>query len=106
MLPNMIKYTHLAMILVLAACFYAHAGDLDDGIKIDEKIEKYDALERPGTNIQYIKRSAKAAAAAGNGNTYTGSGDIAVGSVINQPGAELRDVTIIFNGEDITTVSE
>jgi hypothetical protein len=102
----MIKYTHLAMVFVLAACFYAHAGDFDDGIKIDEKIEKYDALERPGTNIQYIKRSAKASAAASSSKTYTGSGDIAVGSVINQPGAELRDVTIIFNGEDITTVSE
>lgn len=106
MLPNMIKYTHLAMILVLAACCYAHAGDFDDGIKIDEKIEKYDTLDRPGVNIKYITRSAKAAAAAGSSTTYLGSGDIAVGSFINQPGAEAGDITIIFNGEDITSVSE
>lgn len=107
MQSNMIKYIHLAMIFVLAACVYAHAGDLDDDIKIDdEKIEKYDALDRPGFNIQYIKRSAKAAAAAGSSNTYTGSGDIAVGGFINKPGAEVGDVTIIFDGEDLTTVSE
>lgn len=107
MLPNMIKYTYLAMIFMLAACFYAQAGDFDDGIEIDEKIEKYDTLDHPGINIQYIKRSAKASAsAAGSSMTSTSSGDTAVGGFINKPGAEVGDVTIIFNGEDITTVSE
>ncbi|MGD9217226.1 MAG: hypothetical protein PVJ84_20615, partial [Desulfobacteraceae bacterium] len=103
--PNTIKHTCLTMVFLLAACFYAQAGDLDDGIKIDEKIEKYDTLDRPGINIQYIKRSAKASAASG-GITSTGSGDTAIGGFINKPGAEVGDVTIIFDGEDITTVSD
>ena len=93
------------MIILLAAYLNAYAGDFDDGIKIDEKIEKYDTLDRPGVNIQYVKRSAKASATGGS-MTSKGSGDTAVGGFINKPGAEVGDVTIIFNGEDITTVSE
>lgn len=105
MLSNLIKLTELAMIILLAAYLNAYAGDLDDGIKIDESIEKYDTIDRPGVNIQYIKRSAKAGAAAGS-DTTTGSGDISIGGFINKPGAKVDDVTIIFNGKDITTVSE
>jgi hypothetical protein len=105
MLPNMIKCTYLTMVFLLAACFYAHAGDLDDGIKIDEKIEKYDTLDRPGINIQFIKRSAKASATNGSIRS-SGSGDTAIGGFINKPGAKVGDVTIIFDGEDITTVND
>jgi hypothetical protein len=105
MLVNIIKHTHLVIIILLAACLNVYAGDLDDGIEIDDKIEKYDTLDRPGINIDYIKRSAKASAARG-GNSYIGSGDVAIGGFINQPGAEVGDVTIIFDGEDINAISE
>jgi len=105
MLSNIIKHTHWVIIILLAACLNAYAGDLDDGIEIDDKIEKYDTLDQPGINIGYIKRSAKASAA-GGGTAYTGSGDIAIGGFINQPGAEVGDVTIIFDGKDINAVSE
>ena len=42
MLSNIIKLIELSMIILLAAYLNAYAGDFDDGIKIDEKIEKYD----------------------------------------------------------------
>ncbi len=91
--------------ILLATCLNAYAGDLDDGIEADDKIEAWDTIDRPGINIQYIKRSAKASAAKG-GAYYYDNGNIAIGGFINQPGAEVGDVTIIFDGEDINAVSE
>ena len=90
--------------ILLATCLNAYAGDLDDGIEADDKIEAWDTIDRPGINIQYIKRSAMATAA--GGAYYYGKGDIAIGGFINQPGAEVGDVTIIFDGKDINAVSE
>jgi hypothetical protein len=109
MRSNIMKQTSLIIMLLLATCLNTHAGDLDDGIEADDKIEAWDTIDRPGINIQYIKRRAKAAAAAGSGSGgayYYGKGDIAIGSFINQPGAEVGDVTIIFDGSDINAVSE
>lgn len=106
MLKNIIKNTNLVIIIIAAACLNANAGDLDDDIKIDEKIDKYDKLDRPGINVQYIKRSAKASVAKGSSNSSKGSGDVAIGGFINKPGAEVGNVTIIFDGEDINAVSE
>lgn len=106
MRSNIIKHTFLVMIFLLAACLNTYAGDLDDGIEADDKIEAWDTIDRPGINISYIKRSAMASAANGGGAYYYGNGDIAIGGFINQPGAEVGDVTIIFDGEDINAVSE
>jgi hypothetical protein len=107
MRSNIIKHMSLVMIFLMAACLNTYAGDLDDGIEADDKIEAWDTIDRPGINIQYIKRRAKASAAAGGGGSYYyGNGDIAVGGFINQPGAEVGDVTIIFDGKDINAVSE
>jgi hypothetical protein len=105
MLSNLIKHTSLAMITLLAICLNAQAGDLDDGIEIDDKIEKWDTIDRPGINISYIKRSAKASASSGS-QAFNGNGDMAIGGFINQPGAQVGDVTIIFDGEDINAISE
>jgi hypothetical protein len=107
MRSNIIKHTLLITTFLMAACLNTYAGDLDDGIEADDKIEAWDTIDRPGINIQYIKRRAKASAAAGGGGSYYyGNGDIAVGGFINQPGAEVGDVTIIFDGKDINAVSE
>jgi len=106
MRSNIIKQTSLVIMLLLATCLNAYAGDLDDGIKADDKIEAWDTIDRPGINVQYVKRSARASAATGGGAYYYGNGDIAIGGFINQPGAEVGDVTIIFDGKDINAVSE
>lgn len=105
MLTRIFKHTTLAIILLLAVCLNAYAGDLDDGIEVDDSIEKYDTLDDSTVNVQYIKRSAKASVARG-GNAYVGDGDITIGSFINEPGAEVGDVTIIFDGDKINAVSE
>jgi hypothetical protein len=109
MRSNIIKQTSLIIMFLAATCLNTFAGDLDDGIEADDKIEAWDTIDRPGINIQYIKRNAKAAAANANGSGsayYYGNGDIAIGGFINQPGAEVGDVTIIFDGSDINAVSE
>jgi hypothetical protein len=96
------------MLVLLVTSLNAYAGDLgdlDDGIEIDDGIEKYDTLGNIGINIQYIKRSAKASAKKGD-NSVNGNGDIAIGSFINRPGAEVGDVIIIFDGENISAISE
>jgi hypothetical protein len=105
MMANIIQYTCLAVIFLTIAIADTNAGDLDDDMTIDEKITKYDKLDRPGINIQYIKRRAKASIADDSG-TSKGGGDVAIGGFINKPGAEVGDVTIIFNGEDINAISE
>ena len=108
MRSNIIKNIGAAMIFLSVACLNAYAGDLDDGIKADDQIEAWDTIDQPDINISYIKRSAKAAANRGDDSYYSYSnGDVAIGSFINQPGADFNgDVTIIFDGEDITAVSE
>lgn len=105
MLTQTIKYTTWMTMILLVTAITAFAGDLDDDIKIDEKLEKYDNLDRPGINIQYIKRSAKASANSSS-KRAKGSGDIAIGGLINKPGAKVGDVTIIFDGKDINAISE
>jgi hypothetical protein len=108
MRSNIIKYTSLVMISLSVACLNANAGDLDDGIKADDKIEAWDTINQPDINISYIKRSARASGNRGDHSYYSyGNGDVAIGSFINQPGAEFKgDVTIIFDGEDINAISE
>jgi hypothetical protein len=105
---NIIKYLPLITMLLLATWLHAYAGDLDDGIEADDKIEAWDTIDRPGTNISYIKRRAKASAARGGNSFFSGkNGDVAIGGFINQPGADFKgDVTIIFDGKDINAVSE
>lgn len=106
MLTHTMKYTMAITMTLLMITLNAVAGDLDDDIKIDEKIEDSDTLDRPAMNIQYVKRSAKASAASSSRKTSRSSGDIAIGSFINKPGARVGDVTIIFDGDDINAISE
>jgi phosphoenolpyruvate synthase/pyruvate phosphate dikinase len=103
---KMMKRTIVTTITLMVMTLNAYAGDLDDDIKIDEKLEQYDTLDRPAMNVQYIKRSAKASASSNSSKTFKGNGDIAIGSFINKPGAKVGDVTIIFDGEDINAINE
>jgi hypothetical protein len=107
---NTLKYAAPMLILLLLAVWIEAplAGDFDDGIKGDEKIEEWDTMGEPSVNISYVKRKAKASAARGGNSFFSdSSGDLAIGGFINQPGADFNgDVTIIFNGQDINAVSE
>jgi hypothetical protein len=103
---KMMKRTIVITIALIMMTLNAYAGDLDDDIKIEENLEKYDTLDRPAMNVQYIKRSAKASASSNGSKTSKGNGDIAIGSFINKPGARVGDVTIIFDGEDISAINE
>ncbi|MEJ2642881.1 MAG: hypothetical protein P8010_25310 [Desulfosarcinaceae bacterium] len=110
MSSNIIKYAVPILIGLLLAVWVdaSFAGDLDDGIKGGEKVAEWDTLDQPSVNISFIKRKAMASAARG-GNSFLNDsgGDTAIGGFINQPGADFDgDVTIIFNGEDISAVSE
>jgi hypothetical protein len=100
-----IKYAAWITMILLATTLNTYAGDLDGDLEIDDKIEKYDTLDQPGINIQYIKRRAKASVASSS-KTSSGSGDVAIGGFINKPGANVGDVTIIFDGEDINAISK
>ncbi len=104
MQTSSIKKSLAMMHLLLAFCVTSYASDLDDGIEIDDKIKKYDTLGKPKTNVQYVTRRAKANVS--RSQTTKDKGDIAIGGFINKPGAEVGDVTIIFDGEDITAVSQ
>jgi len=107
---TIIKYAAPILIMLLLAVWVdaAFAGDLDDGIKGGEKVEEWDTLDQPSVNISFVKRKAMASAARGDNSFFSDNGgDLAIGGFINQPGADFNgDVTIIFNGEDISAVSE
>ena len=98
------KTTFLITLLLSITCTHLYAGDLDGDIKIEDDMDKYDAIDKASINVQYIKRKAKASA--GSGISYENDGDIAIGGLINKPGAQVGDVTIIFDGEDISAVME
>ena len=104
MMSFLYKHAFLTTLLLSVTCTHLYAGDLDGDIKIENDMEKYDSIDQANINVQYIKRKAKASA--GSGSTYDGDGDLAIGGVINNPGAEIGDVTIIFDGEDISAVME
>jgi hypothetical protein len=105
---NIIKYAALSLLLLATWIEVPLAGDFDDGITAGEKVEEWDRLDENDVNISFIKRRAKASAARdGNAFFSDSSGDLAIGGFINQPGADFDgDVTIIFNGEDISAVNE
>lgn len=93
---------------VLAAVLIAvggtvQAGDLDDGIGIDEKID--DSLQS-GPNLTFIVNHAKSKARQSNSeNTIreNGAGNITIGA-----GSDLKGATIInlSDNEDAAVVSE
>jgi len=103
MFSKIIRNACWTTILIAAISANGFASDLKDEFE-DDGIEAYDSLEEPSINIQYIKRSAKAGAS--SGYTYEGQGDVAIGGFINKPGAEVGDVIIIFDGDDISAVTE
>lgn len=94
------------LLIHLVLCGLTLAGDLDDGIEIDDKIELYDTLDNPGKNVQYLIRSARARVSqSSSAYTSDAGGDLVVGGFINESGAEVGDITIIFEGEDINAVN-
>jgi hypothetical protein len=102
--------------LILVAIFWiafiparTWSGDLDDdGIGIDDKVKSYEDLGQPEANVKYLIRSARAQAARATGPAVESqdAGDVVVGGFINETGADVGDVTIIFDGEDITAISD
>lgn len=81
----------------------AHAGDLDDGIGIDEKLD--DSLQSE-PNLVFIVNHAKAKARQSNNEdtiTENGAGNINIGA-----GSDLKGATIInlSDNEDAAVVSE
>lgn len=91
-----------AAVMTLAGSM-AHAGDLDDGIGIDEKLD--DSLQSK-PNLVFIVNHAKAKARQSNSeNTIreNGAGNITIGA-----GSDLKGATIInlSDNEDAAVVSE
>lgn len=94
--------TVLAFSLIVVAGM-AQAGDLDDGIGIDEKLD--DSLQTE-PNLLFIVNHAKAKARQGNRDDTVrenGAGNITIGA-----GSDLKGATIInlSDNEDAAVVSE
>ena len=97
-LSTLRKATVLTGLLVLSIlCFFAYAGDLDDGISTytDDSIESYNSTGKPDPNINFIVVKAMAEAKMGvtNGdgivNFNDGSGDNNENSVVVGPGTNM-----------------
>ena len=91
----------LAALLILG-CAAATAGDLDDGIGIDDKID--DSLQSE-PNILFIVNHAKAKARQGSSDAITNGG---VGNISIGAGTDLQGATIInlSDNEGAAVVSE
>ena len=91
------------LIALLMTAFSVYAGDLDDGIKIDEPNNDNIDLD---INIQYIKRRAKAAAeATKNGDDVSkkiivNKGCSGTGNQNFGAGANLKGATIVNLSEN------
>ncbi|MGR9052070.1 MAG: hypothetical protein ACU84J_05425 [Gammaproteobacteria bacterium] len=88
----MLKRSYGLLFSLLLAAASVNAGDLDDGIGIDEEINDNMQLN---SNIDFIKRNALAKA---KRKTKNGQSDDGCGGTGNQsfgPGANLRNATIV-----------
>jgi len=96
--------TTLAVLLFLCCSPVIGSAAIDDGMRIDEPISDSVELDR---NISYIFASV-----AGQGRTETSSNltgatldeDLALGSIIIAPGADVGDVTLVFEGDNNTLI--
>ena len=98
----------LQIIILLLAGFYAvslcRANDFNDGIEIDDSVEKYSDINTPNKNFSYLAQRARGKAASGAGAVIP-SHDGALNSVIMQAGAKMNgDIIIIDQSKGNRTI--
>jgi len=98
----------LQIIIVLLAGFYAvalcRANDFNDGIEIDDSVEKYSDINTPNKNFSYLAQRARSKAASGSGAVIS-SQDGALNSVIMEAGAKMNgDIIIIDQSKGNRTI--
>ncbi len=91
----------LPVLLSAAACRMARADDLDDGIPIDDSIEKYDQIgDHVDTNFSYLSLRARSEAAVRSSDAGTivrESDNSLLNSVVLKPGATVQGDIIIID---------
>ena len=83
----------LQIVIILLAGFYAvsycQANDFNDGIEIDDSVEKYSDINTPNKNFSYLAQRARGKAASGSSDVIQ-STDGALNSVIMEAGAKIK----------------
>ncbi len=84
----------------------AAAGDLDDGISIqEESVSSYDDISQSDINIRYITIKAKAQANKNGEGVVDPNGDVVQGGAIIKSGANVKgDVIVIYEGDNNVVV--
>jgi hypothetical protein len=97
---------HLLFIFFLIP--FGLAGDLDDGIPIDDKIEDYDKIKKD-RNILCLERHARTKLAIRDEKKLLETDDDASaaiqGSIIIGPGVKPGDITLIYKGNNNNVIS-
>ncbi len=90
--------TYLAIIALVLSAGLSVAGDLDDGIGIDQPINDDLSLDK---NIKFITRKAiaKAKSQQGGGTSACGSGNVVIG-----PGSKVKEVINVSTNKGTTAV--
>ena len=89
--------TLLISFIYLSVLDYSYAGDIDDGITIDE-ISSENIL-RKNPNIAYIKRYAETQVSLKKGKNPKKSNSCDQGSATVEPGAKVRNIYVITKGK-------
>lgn len=92
----------------------ASAGDLDDGISLDESINTYDEISRPEINEKYIVRKAKAEMKRRDSQQDDGENsrrnrvitDNNFGGVYVAPGSKVQEIININEVDGSVTILE
>ena len=84
--------------------FPCRADDLNDGIEIDDGVDKYSEINTPKKNFSYLAQRARSKASSGASNIIS-SKEGALNSVLIEPGARLNgDIVIIDQSKGNRTI--
>ena len=92
------KLNRLLLIIFLSPIIAA-AGDLDDGIPLDDSIDDSNALQK-GVNIPFILMKAKGKELTGSRVITSKDSAAGQGNIIIGPGANIAPGTVIINNSD------
>ena len=93
------KKIRLWLIVLIMSPIIGAAGDLDDGIPLDDSIDDSNALQK-GVNIPFILMKAKGKELTGSRVITSEDSSAGQGNIIIGPGAKIAPGTVIINNSD------
>ncbi len=101
--PALLKIV-IILLASLCAVSLCRANDFNDGIEIDDSVEKYSDINTPNKNFSYLAQRARGKTSSGSSEMIQ-SKDGALNSVIMEAGSKIKgDIIIIDQSKGNRTI--